>query len=126
MADGDKPNILVIWGDDIGITNLSCYSDGLMGYPDAEHRPDRAPLGAAMDGMVSISRATFLMGSDRHYPEEAPAHEVTVEGFWIDACPVTNREFGRFVRKTGHVTMAEQAPDPADYPGARPDLLVPF
>jgi len=32
MADADKPNILVIWGDDIGITNLSCYSDGLMGY----------------------------------------------------------------------------------------------
>lgn len=31
MPDG-KPNILVIWGDDIGITNLSCYSDGLMGY----------------------------------------------------------------------------------------------
>jgi hypothetical protein len=28
----DKPNILIIWGDDIGITNLSCYSDGLMGY----------------------------------------------------------------------------------------------
>src|SRR5947208_1405940 len=27
-----KPNILVIWGDDIGITNLSCYSDGVMGY----------------------------------------------------------------------------------------------
>jgi arylsulfatase A-like enzyme len=26
------PNILVIWGDDIGITNLSCYSEGLMGY----------------------------------------------------------------------------------------------
>jgi arylsulfatase A-like enzyme len=32
MADVDRPNILVIWGDDIGITNLSCYSDGLMGY----------------------------------------------------------------------------------------------
>ena len=32
MAENDKPNILVIWGDDIGITNLSCYSDGLMGY----------------------------------------------------------------------------------------------
>ncbi len=28
----DEPNILVIWGDDIGISNLSCYSDGLMGY----------------------------------------------------------------------------------------------
>jgi arylsulfatase A-like enzyme len=32
MAQADKPNILVIWGDDIGISNLSCYSDGLMGY----------------------------------------------------------------------------------------------
>src|SRR5213078_5069421 len=32
MPDRSKPNILVIWGDDIGITNLSCYSDGLMGY----------------------------------------------------------------------------------------------
>jgi arylsulfatase len=32
MSDKKKPNILVIWGDDIGITNLSCYSDGLMGY----------------------------------------------------------------------------------------------
>lgn len=37
----DKPNILVIWGDDIGITNLSAYSDGLMGCrtpnTDREH-----------------------------------------------------------------------------------------
>src|SRR6187401_2336157 len=32
MPHAERPNILVIWGDDIGITNLSCYSDGLMGY----------------------------------------------------------------------------------------------
>ena len=31
-AGGSKPNILVIWGDDIGITNISAYSRGLMGY----------------------------------------------------------------------------------------------
>jgi len=31
-ADQKKPNILVIWGDDIGIANLSCYTHGLMGY----------------------------------------------------------------------------------------------
>jgi formylglycine-generating enzyme len=79
-----------------------------------------------MDGMILIPGATFLMGSDRHYPEEAPAHKVTVGGFWMDAGPVTNREFGRFVRKTGYVTVAERAPDPADYPGARQELLVPF
>jgi formylglycine-generating enzyme required for sulfatase activity len=65
------------------------------------------------------------MGSDDHYPEEAPAHKVSVDGFWIDRHTVTNAEFARFVRKTGHVTVAERAPDPADYPGARPELLVP-
>ena len=47
------------------------------------------------------------MGSDRHYPEEAPSHLVTVDGFWIDATPVTNRQFTEFVRATGHVTFAE-------------------
>ncbi len=80
----------------------------------------------AVGGMVWVPGGTFVMGSDRHYPEEAPAHPVTVGGFWIDSGPVTNAEFARFVRKTGHVTTAETAPDPADYPGARPDLLVPF
>jgi arylsulfatase A-like enzyme len=31
MAKSDRPNMLVMWGDDIGISNLSYYSDGLMG-----------------------------------------------------------------------------------------------
>ena len=31
-AQAKKPNILVIWGDDIGITNISAFSHGLMGY----------------------------------------------------------------------------------------------
>jgi formylglycine-generating enzyme required for sulfatase activity len=75
--------------------------------------------------MVQVPGGTFLMGSDHHYPEEAPAHSVTVEGFRIDRHPVTNREFARFVAKTRYVTLAERAPDPADYPGAQPDLLVP-
>ena len=85
-----------------------------------------APAAPPADGMVWVPGATFTMGSDHHYPEEAPAHAVTVGGFWIDPRPVTNREFGRFARKTGHITVAERAPDPADYPGARPELLVPF
>ena len=94
--------------------------------PPQTHAKAVAQVGAAMDGMVWIPGATFVMGSDRHYPEEGPAHKVTVDGFWIDACPVTNREFARFSRKTGYVTVAERPPDPADYPGARPSLLVPF
>jgi formylglycine-generating enzyme required for sulfatase activity len=75
--------------------------------------------------MVPVPGGTFLMGSDRHYPEEAPAHPVTVDGFWIDRHPVTNREFAQFIRKTGYLTVAQRAPDAADYPGARPELLVP-
>jgi formylglycine-generating enzyme required for sulfatase activity len=76
-------------------------------------------------GMVWIEGGRFRMGSDRHYPEEAPVRWVEVDGFWIDATPVTNRDFARFVRSTGWVTIAERAPDPADYPGALPELLAP-
>jgi formylglycine-generating enzyme required for sulfatase activity len=75
--------------------------------------------------MVWIPAGTFLMGSDRHYPEEAPAHRVSVEGFWIDRAPVTNAQFLKFVKATGHVTLAEKPADPADYPGALPELLAP-
>ncbi|WP_026932031.1 formylglycine-generating enzyme family protein [Glycomyces tenuis] len=75
-------------------------------------------------GMAWIPPGRFLMGSDRHYPEEAPAHHVSVDGFYIDPHPVTNDEFTAFVAATGHTTQAELAPDPADYPGADPALLV--
>jgi formylglycine-generating enzyme required for sulfatase activity len=63
------------------------------------------------------------MGSDKHYPEEAPAHRVSVDGFWIDRTPVTNAQFRQFVRATGHVTFAEKKPDPRDYPNALPHML---
>ena len=72
-----------------------------------------------------VPTSTFRMGSDHHYPEEAPAHRVTVDGFWIDRCPVTNERFAKFVEATGHVTFAERAPNPDDYPGALPELLHP-
>ena len=63
--------------------------------------------------MVFIPGGTFRMGSDKHYAEEAPAHRVSVGGFWIDRTPVTNRQpFKQFVKATGHVTFAEIPPDP--------------
>ena len=64
------------------------------------------------------------MGSDKHYPEERPAHRVTVDGFWMDRYPVTNERFARFVQATGHVTFAEMPPNPDDYPGALPEMLL--
>jgi sulfatase modifying factor 1 len=74
-------------------------------------------------GMVFIAGGTFRMGSDNHYPEEAPSHRVTVDAFWIDRTPVTNREFRQFVNATGHVTVAEKKPRAQDYPGALPHML---
>jgi formylglycine-generating enzyme len=53
-------------------------------------------------------------GPDSHYPEEAPAHKVSVDGFWIDRFTVTNRQFAQFVAEIGH-----------DYPGAKPEMLIP-
>lgn len=73
--------------------------------------------------MVLIPGGTFRMGSDTHYPEEAPSHRVTVDDFWMDRVPVTNGEFKQFVKATGYVTIAEQVPDARDYPGALPHML---
>jgi formylglycine-generating enzyme required for sulfatase activity len=75
--------------------------------------------------MAWIDGGVFVMGSDHHYPEEAPAHEVSVGGFWIDRTTVTNAEFARFTRETGYVTLAERHASPADNPRARPELLAP-
>jgi sulfatase modifying factor 1 len=86
-------------------------------------QPRAARQTAPDSTVVWVPGGTFRMGSDRHYPEEAPAHHVTVDGFWIDRTPVTNREFLRFVNATGYVTFAEIPPDPADYPGALPHML---
>lgn len=75
--------------------------------------------------MVSIPGDTFRMGSDRHYREERPSHRVTAAPFWIDRTPVANRQFRQFVEATGYVTVAEIAPDPKDYSGARSQMLKP-
>ncbi|MGC2403537.1 MAG: SUMF1/EgtB/PvdO family nonheme iron enzyme [Acidobacteriaceae bacterium] len=75
--------------------------------------------------MLWIPGGTFLMGSDDFYPEEAPVHEVSVDGFWMDRHIVTNEQFARFVEATGYVTVAERPLNAADYPGAPPENLVP-
>ena len=74
--------------------------------------------------MAWIPGGRFRMGSDVHYPEEAPAHEVEVSGFWMDETPVTNRQFQAFVEATGYQTVAEVPPRAEDYPGADPAMLV--
>jgi formylglycine-generating enzyme len=83
------------------------------------------PVPGDVAGMTWIPGGGFLMGSDDFYPEERPARNASVQGFWMDTHPVTNAQFARFVRHTGYVTVAERPLDPAHFPGADPALLVP-
>jgi arylsulfatase A-like enzyme len=66
VSDGDRPNILVIWGDDIGITNLSCYSAGLMGYrtPNIDRIADEGMRFTDSYGEQSCTagRSAFITG----------------------------------------------------------------
>jgi formylglycine-generating enzyme required for sulfatase activity len=85
-----------------------------------DKRPELQP---PFPDMIWVPGGTFKMGSEQHYPEEQPVHRVSVDGFWIDRYPVTNERFQQFVEATRHVTFAERPPNPADYPGALPEML---
>jgi sulfatase modifying factor 1 len=85
----------------------------------AESRPAPAPE------MVLVPGAEFTMGSEGFYPEERPLRRVAVDGFWMDAHPVTVVSFRRFVRETGYVTVAERPLDPEHYPDVDLELAVP-
>ncbi|WP_316746388.1 formylglycine-generating enzyme family protein [Pedobacter gandavensis] len=64
-------------------------------------------------GMKLIPAGSFKMGaSDKEgRRDEYPAHEVKMDGFWIDETEVTNAQFAEFVKATGYLTQAEQKPD---------------
>ena len=78
--------------------------------------------------MIRVPAGSFTMGSDRHYPEERPAHPVGVEAFEIAEAPVTVAQFAAFVDATGHVTAAERDGSAAVFtPPAHPvDLADPL
>ena len=80
---------------------------------------------ASLTDLVWIAGGEFTMGSDDHYPEERPAHRVSVNGFWLSATAVTNREYAAFVSATKYRTVAERPLDPAQFPDAPAENLVP-
>jgi formylglycine-generating enzyme len=75
--------------------------------------------------LVWVDGGVFAMGSDAHYPEEAPRRKVEVPGLWVSRTTVTNEQFARFADETGYVSVAERPLDPADFPGAPLENLVP-
>jgi formylglycine-generating enzyme required for sulfatase activity len=83
------------------------------------------PPGRAPEGMIWIPGGTFWMGCDDcGMPDATPVHPVTVDGFWMDATPVTNAQFARFVAATKYRTAAERKPDAKDFPDAPAEKLV--
>ena len=90
-----------------------------------DNSPAIQVVGFETDHMAWIPGGTFAMGSDDEKPDERPIHQVTVAGFWMDKTEVTNRQFAEFVNGTKYVTVAEQKPDPLDFPGVPADKLVP-
>ena len=83
---------------------------------------DPSPRASDLD-LVNIPGGTFRMGSDAHYPEEAPVHTVSVDRFWMASTTVTNAQFAQFVGATDYRTVAERPLDPADFPGAPEENL---
>lgn len=82
------------------------------------------PPGPAPEGMVWIPGGTFRMGNPKpaaNQIDEAPVHEVTLDGFWMDATEVTNRQFQAFVDATGYVTVAEKRISREDMRGQVPE-----
>ena len=86
---------------------------------------NKKPRAFGTENMVFIKGGSFMMGSDKFYPEEKPVHKVTVDSFWIDKYPVTNHEYGEFVSATNYITIAERPLNPADFPTVRQEDLVP-
>lgn len=94
-----------------------------MGMPVANSPTSSIRAADIPTGMRLVPGATFVMGSDCHYPEEAPSRRAQVASFLIDETPVTNAQFAQFVAETGYVTLAEIAPDPSLYPGIRTEMI---
>ena len=66
VSAADKPNILVIWGDDIGVSNISAYSRGMMGYqtPNIDRVANEGIMFTDYYGEQSCTagRASFMLG----------------------------------------------------------------
>ena len=85
------------------------YEGGAPGAPAAQLAAcGPTPAESPYPGMVFVPAASFAMGSDSTFPEEGPATQQSVAGFWMDRTEVTNAQFAEFVAATGYRTLAER------------------
>jgi formylglycine-generating enzyme required for sulfatase activity len=94
--------------------NFSCNQSLKKGKKITEERVGKKDS-LAPEGMVWVAKKTFLMGAKENdkfaMMREKPAHKVTVDGFYIDANEVTNKQFQKFVEATNYITVAERPID---------------
>lgn len=126
-----------IWLYRCKFLSLIFFVHQLYGSCCCSNLPDRFAITppSSPPGMVWVPGGEFMMGSDNSdsKKDEKPPHRTKVDGFWMDATPVTNRQFKEFVDATGYITTAEKAPTleeimsqvPPGTPPPSPELLVP-
>ena len=73
----------------------------------ARNRETQTREARAGSDMVRVAGGSFTMGANDGALDEQPLHDVRVSEFWMDRTEVTNEEFARFVKATGHITTAE-------------------
>ena len=71
FAQAKKPNILIIWGDDIGYWNVSAYNQGMMGYKTPNIDP-LAKEGRALHWLVRAAELHRRTGRVHYRPERFP------------------------------------------------------
>ncbi len=76
----------------------------------AGNRETQSREARAGSDMVRVAGGAFTMGANDGAQDEQPLHDVRVNEFWMDRTEVTNAEFARFVKATGHLTTAELSP----------------
>src|SRR5262249_23234069 len=115
----------------VAVGAVACLALGALAYAVLVPRQEgpfinpASPPVPAPQGMVWVPGGRFWMG-DELFADARPVHLVYVDGFWMDQTEVTNAQFAEFVRQTGYVTVAEQQPDPAEFPDVPPQELAPF
>lgn len=99
-----------------GALLIACDTEAEKTKPQTKHETlkaiDTKPPIDTPEGMVWVGAKTFIKGAKENdsmaMRAEKPAHEVYVDGFFIDATEVTNAQFEKFIEATGYITLAER------------------
>lgn len=85
---------------------------------------DMAWIPGGTFSMGGVNPTGMTDGGMEAMDDARPVHRVFVDGFYMDKTEVTNNQFAKFVKATGYITVAEQKPTEAEFPGVPAEKLV--